>query len=144
MQHPCLGHSQAWAFLSTPPQSCSSPHAICPTSPSKTLLHSLPLLLSLSQVRMTSNSPIEVTSDGLMTKSSSRFSDLCSLDSDTPHTHLDFRDAGLPGVPALPQASSSTALFPISACFLDVKRLRHALEPLFFFLTMLFLRIWLV
>lgn len=146
MQHPLSGPPRAWAS-SAPPQSCSkSPHAICPTRlPPKPYCTHSPLLLSLSQVRMTSNSPIEVTSDGLMTKSSSRFSDLCSLDLLTHLTHisLDFRDAGLSWFLPCPCFFIHCTLTRSLPAFWMLERLRHVLNPLFF-LTMLFLRIWLV
>lgn len=120
--------------------------SFCPTHlPPKPYCTHLPLLLSLSQERMTSNSPIEVTSDGLMAKSHSQFSDLCSLDLLTylMHISLDFREAGLSWFLPCTCFFIHCTLPPFLPAFWMLERLGHVLNPLFF-LTMLFLWSWLV
>ena len=120
--------------------------SFCPTHlPPKPYCTHLPLLLSLSQVRMTSNSPTEVTSDGLMAKSRSQFSDLCSLDLLTHLTliSLDFQEAGLSWFLPCTCFFIHCTLPPSLPAFWMLEHLGHILNPLFF-LTMLFLQSWLV
>ena len=144
----CLGHPAPGPYQHLHGACSKSPLALlcCPTLllPRLYCTHS-PVLVGLSQVRMTSNSPTEVTTDGLMTKPSSQFSDLCSLDLLTHLTHisLDFQQGVLSCF--LPRTCSffHCTLPPALPAFWMLERLRQVLNPLFF-LTMLFLWSWLV
>ena len=143
--HPSPGpHQHLHGACSEPPkevQSCSPlmPGVSC-TSPSKTLLHSLASPVGLSQVRMTSDSSIQVTSDSLMAKSSGQFSVLCSLNLLMHFTHISLDSGTLvsPDSCLIAAPSCMAALPPPLPAFWMLALLRQALDPPFF-LTMLFL-----
>lgn len=136
--HPSSGpHQHLHGACSEPPKEVRSCSPLMPgescTSPSKTLLHSLASPVGSSLVRMTSDSPIQVTSDSLMATSRGQFSVLCSLDLLVHFTHVSLD----PGTVFSPDScltaapSCIAALPPPLPAFWMLAFLRQALDPPF-------------